>query len=91
MADNDSNTIKPVESLQNIPVLTPAKRREQGKRRSAEGGRHKGNKEHSELEQDSLADEPRPLEKGLDEQDLDVELTENEDDQSASGGIDYCA
>ncbi len=81
MADNDSNTIKPVESLQNIPVLTPAKRREQRKRRSAEGGLHKGNKEHSEQEQNNLADE----------QDLDVELTENENDQSASGGIDYCA
>ncbi len=81
MADNDSNTVKPVESLQNIPVLTPAKRREQRKRRSAEGGLHKGNKEHSEQEQNNLADE----------QDLDVELTENENDQSASGGIDYCA
>ncbi len=81
MADNDSNTIKPVESLQNIPVLTPAKRREQRKRRSAEGGLHKGNKEHSEQEQNNLAGE----------QDLDVELTKNENDQSASGGIDYCA
>ncbi len=78
MADNDSNTIKPVESLQNIPVLTPAKRREQGKRRQQ---LHKGNKEHPEQEQNNLADE----------QNLDVELTENENDQSASGGIDYCA
>lgn len=85
MADNDSNTIKPVESLQNIPVLTPAKRREQGKRRQP---LHKGNKEHSEQEQNNLADEPRPLEKGLDEQDLDVELTENENDRDT---IDYCA
>lgn len=75
MADNDSNTIKPVESLQNIPVLTPAKRREQGKRRQQ---LHKGNKEHPELEQDNLADE----------QDLDVELTENENDRDT---IDYCA
>jgi len=75
MADNDSNTIKPVESLQNIPVLTPAKRREQGKRRQQ---LHKGNKEHSEQEQNNLADE----------QDLDVELTENENDRDT---IDYCA
>jgi len=75
MADNDSNTIKPVESLQNIPVLTPAKRREQGKRRQP---LHKGNKEHSEQEQNNLADE----------QDLDVELTENENDRDT---IDYCA
>ncbi len=78
MADNNSNTIKPVESLQNIPVLTPAKRREQGKRRQQT---HRENKEDSEQEQDNLADE----------QDMDVELTENENDQSASGGIDYCA
>jgi len=75
MADNDSNIIKPVESLQNIPVLTPAKRREQGKRRQP---LHKGNKEHSEQEQNNLADE----------QDLDVELTENENDRDT---IDYCA
>jgi hypothetical protein len=78
MADNNSNTIKPVESLQNIPVLTPAKRREQGKRRQQT---HRENKEDSEQEQNNLAGE----------QDLDVELTENENDQSASGGIDYCA
>jgi hypothetical protein len=78
MADNDSNTIKPVESLQNIPVLTPAKRREQRKQRQQ---RHKENKEYSEEKQNNLADE----------QDMDVELTENENDRSASGGIDYCA
>ena len=78
MADNDSNTIKPVESLQNIPVLTPAKRREQRKNRQQT---HRENKEDSEQEQNSL----------VDEQDLDDELTENENDRSASGGIDYCA
>ncbi len=75
MADNDSNTIKPVESLQNIPVLTPAKRREQRKQRRQ---RHKKNKEHSELEQNNLAGE----------QDMDTELTENENDRNT---IDYCA
>jgi hypothetical protein len=78
MADNDSNTIKPVESLQNIPVLTPAKRREQGKRRQQT---HRENKEDSEQEQNSL----------VDEQDLGDELTKNENERSASGGIDYCA
>ncbi len=75
MADNDSNTIKPVESLQNIPVLTPAKRREQGKRHQQ---LHKGNKEHPEQKQNNLAGE----------QDLDVELTKNENDRDT---IDYCA
>jgi hypothetical protein len=33
MAENDSNTIKPVEGFQNIAGLTPTKRREQRKRR----------------------------------------------------------
>ncbi len=78
MADNDSNTIKPVESLQNIPVLTPAKRREQKKHRQQT---HRENKEDSEQEQNSL----------VDEEDLGDELTENENDRSPSGRIDYCA
>ena len=33
MADNDSNIIKPVEGLYNIAGVTPAKRREERKRR----------------------------------------------------------
>jgi hypothetical protein len=78
MADNDSNTIKPVESLQNIPVLTPAKRREQRRRRQRT---HRGNKEVSEQDQNGL----------IEEQDLGEEISENENDRSASGGIDYCA
>ena len=75
MADNDSNTIKPVESLQNIPVLAPAKRREQRKQRQHT---HLENEEYSEQEQNNLADE----------QDLDAKLTENESDPNT---IDYCA
>lgn len=78
MADNDSNTIKPVESLQNIPVLTPAKRREQRRRHQQT---HRENMEDSEHEQNGL----------LEEQDLGEEISENENDRSASGGIDYCA
>ena len=39
MADNDSNTVKPVEILQNIPVLTPAGRREQRKNRRQPHGK----------------------------------------------------
>ena len=78
MADNDSNTIKPVEILQNIPVLTPAKRREQKKHRQQT---HRENKEDSEQEQNSL----------VDEQDLGDEFNEDKNDRSASGGIDYCA
>jgi len=75
MADNDSNTIKPVESLQNIPVLTPAKRREQRKQRQQP---HQENKEYSEQEQNNLADEKEP----------GGELTENENDRNT---VDYCA
>ena len=78
MADNNSNTVKPVEILQNIPVLTPTGRREQRKnRRKPHGEKRKD----SEQEQNNLDDE----------QSLDSELGENENDRSASGGIDYCA
>lgn len=75
MADNDSNKIKPVESLQNIPVLTPAKRRDQRKHHQQT---HTENKEYSKQEQNNLPDR----------QDLDAELAENENDQNI---IDYCA
>ena len=75
MADNDSNIIKPVESLQNIPLLTPAKRREQRKHRQQP---HKEKKKYSEEEQNNLVDELDP----------GAELTENENDDNT---IDYCA
>lgn len=78
MADNDSNTVKPVEILQNIPVLTPAGRREQRKNRR---------QPHGKKRKDSLQEQNNPD----DEQNLDSELGENENDRSASGGIDYCA
>ena len=78
MAENDSNTVKPVDSLQNIPMLTPAGRREQRRnRRQPQGEKTK----IEEQEQDNLDDE----------QNLDGEIYENEYDRSASGGIDYCA
>jgi hypothetical protein len=75
MAENDSNTIKPVEILQNIPVLTPAKRREQRKHRQQ---LHQEKKENTEQEQNNLADE----------QNLDAELTEKENDRNT---IDFRA
>jgi hypothetical protein len=51
MADSDYNMIKPVEGLPNIPGLTPAKRREERKRR-----------QHSPDEQnDSASEEPNDL------------------------------
>lgn len=75
MADNDSNTIKPVESLQNIPLLTPAKRREQRKHRQQP---QKENKEFFEDEENNL----------VDELDQEPELNENQNDENT---IDYCA
>ena len=75
MADNDSNTIKPVESLQNIPILTPAKRREQRKHRQQSQNEKR---EYSEDQQNNLVNELDP----------EPELTENENDENK---IDYCA
>jgi hypothetical protein len=75
MAENDSNTIKPVESLQNIPVLTPAKRREQRKHREQT---HRENMEDSEQVENNL----------VDEQETGDGITKNENDRNT---IDYCA
>ena len=78
MAENDSNTVKPVDSVQNIPILTPTGRREQRRnRRQPQGEKTK----IKEQEQDNLDEE----------QSLDGEIFENENERSASGGIDYCA
>ena len=75
MADNDANTIKPVESLQNIPILTPAKRREQRKRRRQLPG------EKNKLIEQEQSD--------LDEElNLESKLSKNETDENT---IDYCA
>jgi len=68
MADNDSNIIKPVESLHNIAGLTPTKRREQRKRRQNLNAEE--NKEPEEQ-----------LNEPVDEQDSD-EPGENEDAQN---------
>lgn len=67
MADNDYNIIKPVEGLQNIGGLTPAKRREERKRKQ---NLHEQNQEESEQELN-----------GSTEEDLNNEITENEGDQ----------
>lgn len=76
MADNDSSIIKPVENLQNIPILTPPDGREQrGNRRRPNEKKQKD----SEQENNNIDDE----------QNLDTEIEENK--RSASDGIDYCA
>jgi len=75
MADKDLNTIKPVDSLQNIAGLKPTRRREQRKRRQ---NFQEKKKQQSEQE----------LNESVDEQDFNGELTENENDRNT---IDYHA
>ncbi len=85
MADYDSNTIKPVDSLQNIAGLTPVKRREERKRRQQLPGENKEKDESAEDEQNE----------SVDEQDLGNPpqgQADNENGQNSDSiGIDYCA
>ena len=85
MADYDSNTIKPVDGLQNIAGLTPVKSREERKRRQQLPGENKEKDESAEDEQDE----------SVDEQDLGNPSQGQADDENGrnpdSIGIDYCA
>ncbi len=79
MADNDSSIIKPVESLQNIGSLTPAKRREQRSRRQ---NLQKQDKQPSEEQADDSGGA----------RNLTGRLTEDQARRNSDdGGIDYCA
>jgi hypothetical protein len=82
MADYDSNLIKPVEGLQSITGLTPAKRREERKRRQ-------------QLDQESEEKDEQQMDESAEEQDMDnpsEDWTENPDNiNSENTGIDYCA
>ena len=84
MADYDSNMIKPVEGLQSITGLTPAKRRDERKRRQQFN--QESQEKDEQLMNESAEDE---------EQDMDTPSeggTENRDNMnSGSTGIDYCA
>ena len=75
MADYNSDIIKPVENLQNIPGLVPAKDREEKKRRQQ---LQKENKEKLQQELDKSADERKTRNK----------ITKNENERDT---IDYCA
>jgi len=75
MAENNYNMIKPVESLQNIARLTPAKRREERRRRR---GPNAGSGQPSQEQPNDAADETALGEPSL-EQDADRH------------SIDYCA
>lgn len=75
MADNDNTIIKPVQSLHSIGGLTPAKRRDERKRKQDL------NKQHQQEPQE----EPN---ESLDRENLSSKLTDNEEDPHS---IDYCA
>ncbi len=85
MADYDSNTIKPVDGLQNIAGLTPVKSREERKRRQQLLGENKEKDESAEDEQNE----------SVDEQDLGNPPQGRADNENGpnpdSIGIDYCA
>jgi hypothetical protein len=82
MADYDSNLIKPVEGLQSVTGLTPAKRREERKRRQQFN-------QESEEKDEQLMDEPAEQQ---DVDNLSEDWTENPDNiDSGSAGIDYRA
>ena len=82
MVDYNSNLIKPVEGLQSITGLTSAKRREEKKRRQ-------------QFKQESQEKDEQLLNESVEQQDMDnpsEKWTENQDDtDSESTGIDYCA
>ncbi len=82
MADYDSNIIKPVEGLQSITGLTPAKRRQERKRRQ-------------QLQQENEEKDEQQMNEAFEEQDMenpDEEWTENRGSlDNDSNGIDYCA
>jgi len=82
MADYDSNMIKPVEGLQSITGLTPAKRREERKRQQ-------------QFHQENEDKDEQQMNQSVEQQDMDNPsevLTENRANlDSDSTGIDYCA
>jgi len=77
MADNDYNTIKPVQSLQNIGNVTAAKRREERKKRQ--------NSREKEKRQEQLGE--NELNEST-EQDSYGKIAENDRDENS---IDYRA
>jgi hypothetical protein len=81
MADYDSNMIKPVEGLQSITGLTPAKRREKRKRRQL----YNENEEKDEQQSNELVEEQQQVEPS-------DEWAQDQDNQNPdSAGIDYHA
>jgi hypothetical protein len=82
MAENDLNMVKPVESLQNISGLSPAKRREERKRRQDTSGQEK---EDSEQQPAEFIEESKPSGKSA----RGTQGVKNR--QQDNAGIDYRA
>ncbi len=66
MADYDTNLIKPVQGLQNIAGLAPAKRRKDRNRRRKSGEK---DKEHDESDKDAEVASPQERAQGKGEKD----------------------
>ena len=76
MADYESNIIKPVDSLQNIVGLAPARRREQRRRRQ---------QLDSDNEKNEQKNENQNIRKDLSQGNMNL------DDEAGGSKIDYCA
>jgi hypothetical protein len=77
MADNDYNIIKPVESMKNVGDITPAKRREERKKRQ--------NSREQKDRQRQLAGDS--LNQSI-EENINSEIAEEDQNEHS---IDYCA
>lgn len=77
MAEIDHNIIKPVDSLHNIGGITPAKRREERKKRQ---NINKQKQEQRQFDEDQLNESA--------EESTDRKIAENDQDDHS---IDYCA
>ncbi len=77
MAEIDHNIIKPVESLHNIGGVTPAKRRQERRKRQ---DLNEQNQEQSRVEEDQVDESV--------EENTDREIAEKDQDDHT---IDYCA
>jgi len=75
MAENDSNMIKPVDSLQNITGMAPTRRRERRSRRQ-------------QLSQDNEQQQEKQLNEQVPE---DIREKGDESEENTGGGIDYRA
>lgn len=85
MENYDSNMIKPVEGLQNIAGLTPAKRREERKRRQQ---LHKENKQKNESAEGNTN---RSIEESAEDRVNPLEESAVNKNRRDNGRIDYCA